>query len=611
MCGIFCGHNLKVKNKDIEKVQALLRHRGPDSKGAFQIDKLTMIHTRLSIIDLSQAGNQPMSNQNNDIWIVFNGEIYNYLELKRQLDGYRFKSKSDTEVILACYERWGEKFISKLHGMFAFCLYDKRKDKLILAVDRFSIKPLYYYQNGNQFIACSEIKPIRHFLNDSSVNFTTLSQFLNYGMIDHDNETLFKDVFQLQGGEMIVLNNGCMEKKKYWDASKICPKEYSRDEFINLVEVKLKKSIELHWRSDVEVGLNLSSGLDSNMLYESSRSYFPKHNSLIGFTYCFPHTVYDEGARIDSNRFDVKHVKTNIHRKDFFRRLEDFIHVLEEPSLGLGCLGYYENSKSIYNNGIKVVLDGQGADEIFAGYKYYYFEHLKDLYHRKADNFQEELEQFLLVHGQENEKESFIKEKILSKVVKAVYAPDGTSLDVSGFVNRDFQDSHLTPFPEFDKPFENPVKNNMYRDLKFIKIPKLLRWQDKAGMASSVEVRVPYLDHELVEVAFSAHANMNLKNGKTKAILRSIYSKFGVEDKSSDKRKLYVATPQREWIKKDFKNDIINYIDGSILAEDGIVDKKRLKADYLAYCASKELGNSFFIWKFVNLEIWYRLFFHG
>lgn len=608
MCGIFCEYNVRVDNKRIEKIQSLLKHRGPDASGVLQLERLTMIHTRLSIIDLSQAGNQPMANHSEDVWLIFNGEIYNYLELKKEISDFPFKSQSDSEVILACYEKWGEKFIERLRGMFAFCLYDKKKDKLILAVDRFSIKPLYYYYNNNRLIASSEIKPILLFLNERSVNFTALGRFLNYGMLDYDNDTLFKNIFQLQGGEMIIWSNGCLKKRRYWDISKIPEKKYSIENFIDLTEEKLKEAIELHWRSDVEVGLNLSSGLDSNTLYEFSKDCFSKQKSLRGFTFCFPGTVYDEGSRIDSNRFNLEHVKTNISTNNFFKRLEEFIYVLEEPSLGLNCLGYYENSKSMHNKGIKVVLDGQGADEIFAGYKYYYIEHLKHLYFEKRNNFHAELKTFLSVHNESRSQESFIKEEILSKEIKAVQAPDGTALDSNNFVHKKFQKRYFSPFPQFPKPFKNPVKNTMYRDLIFLKIPKLLKYQDKAAMASSVEVRVPYLDHELVETVFGANVEMNLREGKTKAALREIYNKFRVQDSSSEDCKLYVSAPQREWIKRDLKDQIIEYIDSSVLADEGIIDRKKLKGDYLAYCNSRELGNSFFIWKFVNLEIWFRKF---
>lgn len=608
MCGIFCAQNVAVAGDDVARIQSLLAHRGPDGHGVWQNGRITLIHSRLSIIDLSDAGRQPMLNAAGDCGLVFNGEIYNYVELKKAIPGYPYQSHSDTEVILAAYEAWGEAFVEKLRGMFALCLYDRKKDKLILAVDRFSIKPLYYHQKDDRLIAASEIKPILPFLRERRINPTAVSRFLNFGMLNYDHETFFQDIHQLQGGEMLVREGGAFRKKTYWDAGNIAQTDHSREDFLELTRAKLNEAIALHWRSDVEVGLNLSSGLDSNALYEFSKASFPRGQQLRGFTYCFPGTVYDEGARIDSKRFAVEHIKTDIMPERFFERLEKFIVTLEEPALGLGCLGYYDNSRAIHDRGIKVVLDGQGADEIFGGYKYYYFAYLKELYRRKDASFERELDAFLKVHDEDGPKESFIKKHLLTKTTGAVQAPDGTSLDANNFVHPEFQRRHFAPLPEFPRGFEDPVKNMMYTDLKFLKIPKLLRYQDKASMASSVEVRVPFLDHELVEAAFSAPVGTHLREGRTKAVLRDLYAVFGVEDQSAGQRKLYVATPQREWMKQNLKAEILESIEHSVLDKERIIEGKKLKQDYLAYCASPDLGNSFFIWKFLTLEIWFRNF---
>lgn len=611
MCGIFGIFGAPLPPGADERIRALLKHRGPDDEGAVSFPEGGMGHTRLSIIDLSPSGRQPMSNAQGSVWVTYNGEIYNYLEIRKELSGYPFRTHTDTEVLLAAYETWGLDCLKRFRGMFAFGLWDSRLKRLICATDRFSIKPLYYHFDGKRLAFSSEVKPLALCGVRLTPNEGILYDYLASGLLDHTPQTLFEGVCQLRPGTFLIFERGQLQVGSYWRLEQeVKSEEADRSPTASdPIRERLEEALRLHLRGDVEVGLSLSSGLDSNLLRGLLLRVQNGSGPLRCFTYAFPGTPYDEWARCQSLRANgsCRYDAIEVTPKGFLQGLRDLILRMEGPVGGLGIYGYWMNAKLSSEQGIKVLLDGQGADEVFAGYRYYYEIKIRQLWDQGREReAEEEYRQLRQAHGEaEADFSSWLSARSSAKT--AVLAPDSTSLE-SHYLHPEFSRrfegrTHLTP-----EPFPCRVKNAMYRDLFFLKIPKLLRFQDRCAMDWSVEVRVPYLDHRLVEDVFSIPTQRLLQGGLTKSLLRQIAREL-VPDDLLRIPKLYVAAPQREWMKGVLSGPIRDMIRESVLAERGYILREDLGRQFEEYCRHPDLGNSFFIWKFLNLEILFRTFF--
>jgi len=607
MCGIFgvVGEPREPSARLQAGVIDALRHRGPDGDGAERFDGGWMAHTRLAIIDLSASGRQPMRNARGTTWMTYNGEIYNYRELRQELSDYPFRTHTDTEVILAAYDRWGLVCLERLRGMFAFGLWDAARRTLLCATDRFSIKPLYYAMDGGRFLFSSEVKALARAGLALQPNEAALHDYLVFGLLDHGEETLFEGVQQLRPGSFLTYADGRLSVNRYWDLRDAAAKETVSPE--HAVAEKLRESVRLHLRGDVEVGLSLSSGLDSNVLQALACEAQPER-PLQCFTYAFSGTPYDEWARNPSGRLHagVQCRAVEITPDGFLKGLRQLITTMEGPVGGLGIYGYWRNAELASSCGIKVLLDGQGADELFAGYRYYYKEKLQQRWERgEREAARDEHAQLQRVHGETSQPfETWMAAQTKDTLV---LAPDGTAL-TSDYVAPAFAGRFLTRRSDWPEPSRCAVKNAMYRDLFLLKIPKLLRFQDRCAMAWGVEVRVPFLDHELAELLFSAPTDTLLEGGLTKSLMRRIAAGLLPAERLHIP-KLYVSTPQREWIKTVLREPLEAMIDTSALAAAGFIDPEVLRAQYRAYVAQPALGNSFFIWKFLNLELWWDAFF--
>lgn len=616
MCGIFGVIGATPLDPVVGRVIDLLRHRGPDDAGFVQVSSGVLAHTRLSIIDLSPLGHQPMCNHNRNVWITYNGEIYNYRELRSELSGYPFRSHTDTEVILAAYERWGEAFVTHLRGMFAFGLWDERNQTLLCATDRFSIKNLYYTQRDGAFLFSSEVKPLAACGVRLQPDDRMLYQYLAYGLLDHDERTLFQGIYQLRPATLLRYRDGQIHQDRYWDLS---PAENDDEPMdtngLSTVREEIEESIQFHLRGDVEVALSHSSGLDSHVLRLLVNALdLPRGGARRCFTYCFPGTPYDEGARARPLlQGDTRwtHYKTNVVLEDLLECVSRVVIDAEEPLPSVATYGYWLNARRAREEGIKVLLDGQGADEVFAGYRYYYELQLGKLARKvNGDMLRAELAAFNRVHGANLEYPSPEFDELTSQNGPApIRSSDGTAMS-SDYLAPDFSRRYAADPPQFPLRFDCPVRQARYLDLFYLKIPKLLRFQDKCAMASSVEVRVPFLDHVLVERLFSLPARVLLHDGLTKAPLRKIAQQLS-PDAQPEPSKLYVSTPQREWIKGPLRSCLRALMADSELTRAGYVDSRRLLSQFDDYCVSAELGNSFFAWKFVMLEMWYRAFVCG
>ena len=605
MCG-FVGYINKEKDKkdNIKKMADLIAHRGPDSEGYYTDENIALGFRRLSIIDLNN-GSQPIYNEDKSKVIIFNGEIYNFEPLRKDLikKGHTFTTKTDTEVILHGYEEYGEKILDKLRGMFAFVIYDKNTKELFAARDFYGIKPLYYAKMGNTFIFGSEIKSFLihpHFKKE--LNYKMLEYYLTF-QYSPGNETFFKNVYKLMPGHYLKYKNGKLEIKKYYEIKFKQDKSKTYDEWKQGIKERLADSIKAHKISDVEVGSFLSSGVDSS--YIAACSDVDKT-----FTVGFNNEKYSEinYAKDLSEKINTQNISKIITKEEYFKNLPNIIYYMDEPVADPSAIALYFVTQVASEN-VKVSLSGEGSDEIFGGYNIYQ-EPLTDAWYYKipypirfaigkvASIFPHKRGiNFLIRRGLKLE-DRFIGNAFIfnNKEVKKILRNKRKT--------KGFQD--LTK-PYYDKVAgKDDITKMQYIDFNFWLVGDILTKADKMSMANSLEVRVPFLDRPLIDYATSLPTEYKVDKNTTKKIFRDIASEV-LEDKVSTKKKLGFPVPIRVWLKEDETYESVRKVfmkDDKFFNQKAILklldDHKKGKAD-----------NSRKIWTIYVFLIWYEIFFGG
>jgi asparagine synthase (glutamine-hydrolysing) len=570
MCGIAGIFGRDWNRGQLEAMTTAQRHRGPDDTGWF-IDESGLAglgHNRLSIIDLTAAGHQPMSNRDGSLWITFNGEIYNYLELRQDLADYPFRTKSDTEVILAAYERYGEACLDRFLGMWSFAIWDSRKRTLFAARDRFGVKPLFFSKrrNGDLWIA-SEIQAFHAAGIALDADEATWATYLAFGLHDHTDSTFWQEAHSLPPGYLLRWEDGKTETKCWYDLAERCgpeldgrPASVVQEEYTAL----LADSIRLRFRSDVEVGINISGGLDSSALLALVHNFNPDALAVKAFTYVTGDEKYDELPW-------VKRTLANLPLKSFVYQLRPeeipdlaaSVQACEsEPFGGFPTLAYARLFELAKQEGVTVLLDGQGMDEQWAGYDYY---------SRLTTN---------------------------TKV-----AP------LQGTTQRAVMPECLTPeflakaIP-FEPPvgFEDPLRNRQYLDARYTKIPRALRFNDRVSMRASAELREPFMDHRLFELALRQPVERKISNGVHKWMLREITGKLLPCD-VIEAPKRPVQTPQREWLAGSLRGWASECVQTVSERYRGIWFKENSLVESWEEWTQKGASNSYFVWQWVSLGL--------
>ena len=582
MCGIN-GFTYKDQKK-IKLMNNTLKHRGPDALKYKLFSNLSFGHARLSIIDLSSAGDQPMTKFG--LTIIFNGEIYNYIEIKEELKkkGYKFTTKTDTEVILAAYDYWGKNCLNKFNGMWAFAIYNKKKEELFLSIDRFGIKPLYYHISNNELIFSSEIKPILKLGIIRKPNLKKISAYLNHGLSDYNKETFFENIYSFDPGSYLIWNLKTSKYtiKKYYklknNKTKITEKKA-----INKTNNLLKDAIKLRFRSDVEVGCCLSGGLDSSAIVGISNKLYP-NQKLKTFSAIFPNSKINEEKYIDlvSKKFKTKKFKTNPNYKELIEDLDDLIYHQEEPFGSTSIYAQYRVMKQVSQKKIKVLLDGQGADELFGGYHLYFNSYINQLL-----------------------KDRKITEIIFSKLFWK-YITFYLLSNPNRIFEQIFKRKKLNIYNLKQKNINYPKYIDDY--LLFCmttNLKSLLKWEDKNSMRFSIESRVPYLDYRLVEFAFSLPYYFKIKNFETKHIFRKTIKNYVPKKIIERKDKIGFATPEKDWLKtREFDTFVKKIIYSNSFVSRTIWDYKKIQKIYQK--KNKQYYTN--IWKIINTELWFRTF---
>ena len=595
MCGIsgiVYKKNIKINPDEIKRINRLVDHRGPDGEGYYFGDNFSLGHRRLSIFDLSEKAHQPMAFKDK-YQIIFNGAIYNYLELKNQLKdlGYHFTSKSDTEVILASYDYWGEQCVDMLNGMWAFTIFNKSKNILFCSRDRFGIKPFYFSETDERFIFGSEIKQILSFV-DSKLNKQVLVDYLCSGYEDHNNETFFKNIYKLEQSHNLIydLSSHNFEIKKYYDL--IIDQEiesYSQKDAFIAYKNALSKSLELRNRSDVKLGTCLSGGIDSSIIAAKSSMKYDSIDQFNAINAKSTEPKIDESsfAKIVSNKFNLKLSMVQPTYTDFIDSVDDLVYKMDEPFGTPSNFMQYYVFKKAKEIGCKVMLDGQGADETMLGYERY----IPSILLNKGNYFinllrsKSRLSKFKLLLYTIYFKNAFIKNFIIAIRYRFL------KKEALNRVNRSL-------LKNFAKSYNN-IKEMQIKEIMSLQLPHLLKYEDRSSMANSIEARVPFIDHNVVEIAISMNDDFKIKDGKTKYFLRLILDELGLPEISQRTDKIGFWAPSNKWLSK-FSKEIIDEIKNSkivnIFCDTDKIEKKYYKI------------NDNFKWKLYNIAKWEKLF---
>lgn len=590
MCGIACLiEKLRIIEPDSNflNIVEIIQYRGPDDIGGFFFvnnalkekhkvffsDKettcinniLALAHCRLSIIDLSPAGHQPMSYASERYWIVYNGEVYNYRELREELEalGHTFKSHTDTEVILASYAQWGKDCLHRFNGMWAFVILDTETGTIFASRDRFGVKPLYYWFSPEGFLVfASEIKQFTVLPGWSAVlNRERAYDFLTFGLLDHTSETMFKNVLQIRGGEAVEFLAHEVPNPLpiyQWYNLKIEKFQGTHEEASSTFRDLLSDAVRLRLRSDVPVGSCLSGGLDSSSIVCLANDILKESgNDSIQKTF----SAFSREKRVDESHY-VKEVVScrNIdslsvypEMDDLFRELETIIWHQDEPFDSTSIFAQWNVFRLASQHHVKVMLDGQGADEMLGGYHYFFGIHFAGLLTKfKFLTLLQEVQAARKVHGyQVRDNIGQILYYTLPGILRGALervlphrADAETWFDLD--VLSEGPDS--SPFSEIS--CDDPFTDQCYGRLVTTNLPALLHWEDRNSMAFSIESRVPFLDYRLVEFSLSLPAEYKIKNGITKKVLRDAMRDQLPEKIRNRQDKLGFATPEEEWMRK-------------------------------------------------------------
>lgn len=641
MCGIngIISADAEIKRK-IQGLNNLLRHRGPDDEGFVllnskgdeftrcsgndTIDELKAVHPhinsvmpdlskhdivfghrRLSIIDLSKNGHGPMSTPDGKLWITYNGEIYNYLELREELRnaGYAFHTETDTEVILNAYLHWGADCLNKFNGMWAFGIWDGYKKRLFLARDRFGIKPLYYTMRNGYFAFSSEIKPLVYLSNsEAELNKSKIPFFLLYGNRLNTSDTYIKNIFSLKSSHYIMYDLEKIRTVKYYDIKTESRNDLTEAELKVKITDLLSDSLKLRFRSDVPVGTCLSGGFDSSSIVSLSTAIGSKTHDLETFSAVWNEKECDESYYIDivNKRFNCISNKITPRADEFEKVFRQLNYSQEIPSEGPGLYPqWYVMSKA--REKVKVLLDGQGGDEVFGGY-FLMGAHLRGLIKdRRIFRALKESKNFLI----------FLNRSGIHSFTSWMFPRQYGLLTRTrfsgkmGILNRKLLKETDPKLLCFDsdppKKFRSYISNLSHHFINTLTIPSLLHYEDRSSMAHSVESRIPFLDYRLVELGLNLKPEYLSEKGISRPLYRKALEPFLPEEVTNRKEKLGFPTPFQAWTKTVLKSYITDMLIKKDAGINEYIDEAKLEQNLDAHFRGK-IDYSWEIWRLLSLE---------
>lgn len=619
MCGI-CGINWNDAPL-IEKMTKSIAHRGPDQQGLYNDDHCSLGHSRLSIIDLSEQGRQPMFNEDGTVCLVFNGEIYNYLELRKTLldKGHQFSGNSDSEVIVHAYEEYGTDCVHHLRGMFAFAIYHIPEKKLFIARDRIGIKPLYYYHKNDRFIFASEIKAILECSEvDRSVNTQALYDYLGFEFVPAP-QTMFGDIHKLPSGHFLELSGDKCHISPYWDLRMGANHSISFEEAVEKQKELLEEAVKSHLMSDVPLGVFLSGGLDSSGIVALMRKHIS--GPLKTFTIGYQDRTFSEldYAAIVAQHCDTDHQVLMLDdiRPEY---VEKTLYHLDEPMTDLSTVPLYLLCKQAREH-VTVCLSGEGADESYAGYDRFKAAKLAAYFNILPETVRKNLVgKVVAMLPDQPQKKGAIN--MLKRFVEGANLPhDGEHLRwqyftsekmVNNLFTKDFfQAVRPDPFRLVREYSErcgeaDSVNRQIYLDMRYMMTDSVLMKVDKMSMASSLEVRVPLLDHVLVEFLASLPGDWKLKGLTTKYIFRSALKEL-LPEKIVHRGKQGYSLPVKHLLRGELKDYMVTLLNDSAIVRE-YTDVNYVNRLIDEHCTMKHNHNHV-LWALMNVSIWHNRFF--
>jgi asparagine synthase (glutamine-hydrolysing) len=621
ICGIYNFDGLPVGYELLKRMNLSMTHRGPDDEGYFIDKNIGLAHRRLSIIDLN-TGQQPIFNEDGNKVIIFNGEIYNFLDLRKELEkkGHLFKTKTDTEVILHGYEEWGVECVNFLRGMFAFAIWDSEAQRLFLARDRLGIKPLYYCLESSRIIFSSELKAI---LVDETISrdldLEALSDYLSLGYVPSP-KTIFRSIKKLPAGHFLIRDRRITKVQQYWDIEFQPCLHFSENELCNLILEKLEESVRLRLISDVPLGAFLSGGIDSSMVVAMMAKLInlPVVTNSVGFT----HEKYSEieFANVVAQRFVTKHHKYVVS-PDAVEVLKRLSWHFDEPFADSSAIPTYYVSRMARQN-VTVALSGDGGDENFAGYRRYYYDRLENRIRAIIPpTFRKNVVGFLA--------RMYPKIDWLPQIFRAKTLLTNITMDpLSGYFNsmshfsldmkqrimsaelrdqlKDYDSTDVFRQHYSQADTDDVLSRIQYVDFKTYLVDDILTKVDRSSMANSLEVRVPILDHEFVELVANIPSYLKLNGQTSKYIFKKAAGSL-LPDEILNRKKMGFSIPIGEWLKKELKSLLHDTILSKEFEERGLFDTK-----YIQWlCKQHTSGLRDFtqpLWVLLSFELWARRF---
>jgi len=643
MCGILGVWHMdgkKVDVRQLENASRTIRHRGPDDEGFWCSDSktgkwregrtqhfpeanLAFAFRRLAILDLSSAGHQPMHTPDGVYCIVFNGEVYNYLELKTELQakGYQFRSNTDTEIVLAAYSEWGSGCLKRFNGMWAFALWDANRHQLFCARDRFGIKPFYYYWDGTCFAFASEIKALATPVGMHLTPYLpSVFDYLAYGLTDHGRETFYENVYQILPAHFLLIDEQHLQEQRYWDLD---PNHYITEpnddalahHFYNLFE----DAVRLHLRSDVAVGTCLSGGLDSSAIVTVANKLLIEEqvipSSLVGeqqktFSACFDEPAIDERVYMQAV-LDKTGAEKNFVFPSLTKLQKDLNRLMwhqEQPFGGTSIFAQWCVIERAAASGVRVLLDGQGGDELLGGYDSHRDFYLGTL--AQKSRWSQLLHE---LHAYRHE--YYMSWSSLMLSILRGFAPEQV-MNWARLRRRSGVSTQLGISTEFRAKFHDRLNirsswgGNLYNTWAYHAItrailPALLRYEDRNSMAHSVEARVPFLDYRLVEFTFALPLQHKIRNATSKIVLRDALRGVLPEIVRTRKSKLGYTTPERAWFDNALGTLLQELLYTPSFRSRGYFDIRTIESALEEHRANQR-DLSGVAWRWINLELWSR-----
>lgn len=619
IAGIIKKKNAYINRDEIQKMTDTMIHRGPDAEGIYIDGNVGLGHRRLSIVDLSESGNQPMSSYDEKYVLAFNGEIYNYIELREELRKKNaiFYTETDTEVILEAYRYWGINCTKRFNGMWSFALYDKEKKQVILSRDRFGVKPLYVYESEDEFIFASEIKCITAIRPEQKkVDIVQVARYLSYYQEDIDEHTFYQNIhnFPRSCSMQYDLNTNRSNCQRYWEINvRKLKRKWKCDDPYRKFRELLEDSIRIRLRADVGIGACLSGGLDSSTIVGITSKKFQR--KIHTFSSVYEEKSCNEKEYIDCmNQYagTIAHHIYPDHSEEIIQDMKQMLWYHDGPYETASPYSGYCVYKGV-GKYAKVMLDGQGADELLGGYEFFYNAKLKELL--RQNTLISRIKAVMLIFGFQNmqmEQEIVLPDKLILKALgtagyqiykKYIKKKDPFSLwNTKIKYRKEFSGIDLEVVPWKNRTITNELDQVLNQHLQYFTLPNILHDVDRSSMARSLEVRLPFLDYRLVEFSYTISDEDKIRGTWTKYIMRKSCKQYLPEKICNRKNKLGLPAPFDKWIRDErFKDVIKGYLDA--FKNRNIVDGHSLERCYKEHISGKEDWKDQ-LFRFMMLEMW-------